>query len=116
MEGRNQDSVRVTSAAEVATLHCLLTCIIADILARVASHETIYSLEGIDDAGSLFVQLWRLAHINHNLSAAVFNPRHFLLREAGYVFWNGVVGDTSDLLDKIEDNSWIFDTTTYPMR
>ena len=45
--------------------------------------------EDIDGASTLPVKLWLHSHYNKGLGSAVFLQRNVLLREAGYVFWDG---------------------------
>jgi hypothetical protein len=53
----------------------------------------------IDGVSTLPVKLWLHSHYNRYLDCAVFDRRNVLLRETGYVFWDGPhVGETAEIL------------------
>ena len=68
----------------------------------------------IDGASTLPVKLWLHSHYKY-LDCAVFDRRNVLLREAGYVFWDGpYVGETAEILESMEGCTWTFDGRLLP--
>jgi hypothetical protein len=67
--------------------------------------------KGIDDAATLPAQLWRVANVSY---ASVFDRTNLLLRDAGYVFWDGYVGETAEVMERVEHCSWTFNGRLLP--
>ncbi|KAK4097467.1 hypothetical protein N658DRAFT_561733 [Parathielavia hyrcaniae] len=58
--------------------------------------------EGIGDAETLPVDMWKFANENDSPRVSVFGPPNLLLRDAGYVFWDGYVGDIPEVWERLE--------------
>lgn len=67
--------------------------------------------KGIDDAATLPVELWKLANLKFD---SVLDRKNLLLRDAGYVIWDGYVGETMEALERVEDCSWTFNGRLLP--
>lgn len=63
---------------------------------------------GIDDISMLPVKLWVHAHYYGWPGMAVLWRVNFRLREAGYVFWDGCMGETAEMLERMETWTWSF--------
>jgi hypothetical protein len=70
--------------------------------------------KGIDDAATHPVELWRLSNIGSSPRAAVLDRTNLLLRDAGYVFWDSYVGETAEVLERVEACSWTFNGRMFP--
>jgi hypothetical protein len=69
---------------------------------------------GVDDAEALPASLWVHAHHDRFLHAAVLSRTNVLLREAGYVFWDGYVGEAPGILERMQKYSWTFNGRILP--
>ena len=67
--------------------------------------------KGIYNAATLPAQLWRVANVPY---ASVFDRTNLLLRDAGYVFWDGYVGETAEVMERVEHCSWTFNGRLLP--
>ncbi len=72
------------------------------------------SWTGIDDAETLPVTLWRDAYYGRGPEHSVIGRANLLLRDAGYVFWDGYVGETMEILEWMEAVFWTFDGRLLP--
>ena len=69
---------------------------------------------GIDDTTALSVTLWKHANLNNTPEFSVLARTNLLLRDAGYVFWDGSLGIAETVLEQVEACSWTFDGRLLP--
>ncbi|KAH6618258.1 hypothetical protein B0J18DRAFT_274918 [Chaetomium sp. MPI-SDFR-AT-0129] len=69
------------------------------------------SWEGIDDAETLPAQLWKVANGPYG---SVLDRTNLLVRDAGYVFWDGYVGEAAEVMERVENCSWTFNGRLFP--
>ncbi|KAK4147356.1 uncharacterized protein C8A04DRAFT_24598 [Dichotomopilus funicola] len=69
------------------------------------------SWKGIDDAETLPAQLWKVANGPYG---SVLDRTNLLVRDAGYVFWDGYVGEAAEVMERVENCSWTFNGRLFP--
>jgi hypothetical protein len=83
-------------------------------IGKLRAFEGQASWAGIDDIETLPVKLWRDAHYNTIPEFSVMRRHNLLLRDAGYVFWDGYVGETEEILEWMEAVYWTFNGRLLP--
>jgi hypothetical protein len=64
---------------------------------------------GMDDVNTLPVHLWLHAHFECHPSRTVNVQSNMLLRDAEYVFWDGLREETSLLLQRLSEHTWAYE-------